>query len=772
MLSWLVSISILIEVFSTTKFVKSTSAPVRLRLPSAFGKREVGPAAHLRDVLDALRDVELDAVVEVVLVGQFTVEAVTAVSSALDAEASLRTSSVGEHAYEKVVYHVSAAPRPTILTVSDSIARDSFPDFVAILTDHHRNQGSSLTLFVIELPSKGNARRPWAQAWMDDRSACHGILNSQSEGIAWIFVPSRASYSDKTVSKSLYAFDGAFSLEVAASVQRAVAVLVPSAQAAGAKQTRETHFGVEYLHISICSNYNRMGSCPEDAVVSSALQRISDAVRSATRAAGGGGGVRQSSVSFNAHDHPDLLSAIQSAVYYAPTRGHSPAEYATIDVAQLLRGLMQSTRVRSTLLNKMSMLHASVPKRIIPVFDVYLPSEARVRSRSGRFVEAMAIPFADSGEGGANLILDAIIRVRQTEDDIEGFNIIDYMATTDSCTDGRQVSLSSVGTQLLDTLLQSAFGVPLLTNSTQAEALGEMSVLFVTEDTSKVTTAMKDPYYYDAKNDFRIGRAVSRVVMLQRAESVLIELRSVLKHAAAHFDTLCNATAFGSTMYPVKPDKSIFSVYKDARGAVHEVSKVDTRHYESMANLRRLSCMEMVGFAAHLVDKAADSYSHLEFQAASDLFDSASVVVAALAERSAELVEQSRRATHVTLECFAKEPDVAEDELSGEEEEDEAEAVEDDDVFKMQKQQKKRSTKEALFSALLRSCGWGVVSGVLGFLALKAAALVASAESARAASAESGNNMFSTSSSSLPSHWGSSSSGGAGGAYFTPRKPL
>lgn len=560
--------------------VVSVVTSAAIQLPSAFLDRTIGSNSY-DEISSAIALLELDDFLEVVLVGNFTQVDVNALAAVLE-DSSLYSTvrPLRAHVYEKKIFRVSVASRVLTEKISKAV-KDNSPSVVSnTFVNYHSQLGVSTTLFLVGIDER--------QDWSVPPSArdCVSVLNIRAPGAAWMYLDLMSfdrEFSALTMGQYFDGFSNANAYELATRVEEVSKLLMPFPSSAISPPSATKDF--IFLEISICDAYTRGAgaSCPTDSLVLDTLRSLDKWQQQNNHVT-----VNVQSVSFNLHDHPELIYALHSASDYT---SHSQSSSA-LDLELLLYYISKCKAVRRSISGATdaggrNRDHNSY--MLIPVFNIQLNGRLGFYTRRNRNIRSFVLPRWHENDPSMDypaLVgseLTAIVRLKSHQKEWE-----DLFSDGESfpCGDRKQSGWLWNGNVLFDMLVDIAFGV-------KVPAIGQM--VEVSIDASSEESIMMP--MNNLTNDFRRGRSVDRTLIISKLEMALSELHSILG------------------AYAVLPS---FGIQLLDQGLGKNELSIDIKYYESLIELinkdvEDIRIIDLFFNILSLADKVAVEFSHLNY---------------------------------------------------------------------------------------------------------------------------------------------------------------
>lgn len=557
--------------------IYSTTARADIQLPPAFLDRKITTNTYA-DISAAISLLELDDFLEVVLVGNFSDDDAASLSTILE-DASLYSTvrPLRAHIYEKKIYRVSIASRVLAEKVAAAVRGNDPSSVSETLTGYHSRLGVSTTLFVIGIEE----RQEWTLP--QSASSCLTIVNMRAPGAAWIYLNTWILGTEFTAQSMPQYFDGfsdAHAYEVASTVQTASYLLMPfpSAHIALPSATKEFIF----LEISFCDSYTRSDSCPGDTIVMDTLRALDGWLGKNDQVV-----VSIQSLSFNIHDHPELLYALHAASNYVGIDQQSSA----LDLELLLYHVSKFGAVRravSSAADSEGRNRDHSRFKVIPVFNFQLNGQLGYYAR-GSAVQTLTLSRWQENDhsldypSAEGVDIAAVVRLRSHS---KAWEDLFTLGEPSPC--GR-VKLSSWlwnGNIIFESLVRIAWGV---------ELSSPRGIMEVSVDAGNEEEIMMPKN--QLTNDFRIGRSVDRSIIISRLENLLASLHSLI------------------LAYSVLPSTGMASV---GHGTMQKNFSPDLKYYDDVNELLNTEIAQsnaidiFVNFLS-LANKVAVEFSHLNY---------------------------------------------------------------------------------------------------------------------------------------------------------------
>jgi hypothetical protein len=569
-----------------TKRVVSES----IKLPSSmFGT--VVDSGNTTAIVSAINKFELDTIIDVILVGNFTSISVASITSALEDANNIRPWRSLKRVYEKFIFHVY--PATTILqsTVQSAMLAAESRQLSQVLSTFHSNSGAATTIFVIAAP----AQQSWQRSFLQSNSV--GFLNVRKSGVAWIFVP-----PDEIKSSGIQVQNdhSRTNLEYANAISIAAGALSPFP-----RSPLRPIKDVVLLHVSICSGVLRTEKCPEDSLFEDMLNLFLK-----MNSEDAGVTLSTSSISFNLNDYPEILHSIHSSISYSP----DSASELTLNLEMLLKKLSSCKPIQQAISKAGTISRLNRDRRtytVVPIIDVHLPDKRSIYRFPGR------IPFGlynySTGEssqerdsiGSSSAPARAIIRV----------NVKDSTLDDTAALDGIRVK-GNLKRKLFYLILDAAWGVVANPISESAQLYGK-SVVHVTDDIAEAVDTVWDSF--DIAEDFSSRRIIPRSIIISRIDRCLFSLSQLLVESSFFLNGLC---AFDDLEMPQLPRSKTFPASSSSELAV---------------GVDDLDCVSLFERFVRVLEEAAVEFTHLNFAASSIALNSAEIIVLKLKDHIATL---------------------------------------------------------------------------------------------------------------------------------------
>lgn len=543
------------------------------------------------DLAKATTLFELDAFIEVVLIGNFSQSDQSTIADILDYN-SIHSdiNPLRDHVYEKKIYRVTRTSAVLWQAVVAAVESNSPRRLSETLESYHSKSGASTTLFLIGIAEK----KPWTI--LPEVSNCIYPLNMRGAGAAWFFLDIDSFTSDHISFLTLpkyFDLSNGYAFEIANTIKVVSGLLIPFPNVINSIDSKSKDLFI--VEISICGSYVRIDGCPEDSLVANAIRAIERLYGNAVLS------MKVLSVSFNFHDHPDLLYALHASTYYDP----SSRKGNLLDMHILLRYLTNSKAIRRSLSGAVDIEgrnRNSESFEILPIFNVQLPSYLNYSALNVN-IASYDLPFWESDDSSQDYpmpdgrIARAIVRLKSQDDSVT-INDDNFKKLSLLCSENVDIRYWN-GFVLFDHIVEAIWGVTLKHDDHYYELTRELTSF------SGTVLALDG----DIEHDFRRARFVVRAILTDRFENSLKELVSLI-------------VSYGMIGLDGLPIKYTSGAGGDVNllfaGRAATLEWGDDLDELASRDWNDVDAMEIFMYIVTYLDKASQEFSHLSYHTASN----------------------------------------------------------------------------------------------------------------------------------------------------------